>query len=90
MEDKKPSFISVEILQRNWAILEVLNDYRQELAYEKKHGIQEEEGPSDPSSEFITARELRDLHDWCPVKYLPYSHSFIMVNSTCRSENRLL
>ncbi len=85
MEGARPSFLSVKEMQDLWATTDVINAYKAELAYEKEHGNHEENGPSDPSQGFITARQYRDFHAWCPVKYShPTLTDTIMVYSIAR------
>ncbi len=72
MEAKRPSFFSADEMKRTFAIREVLKDYKDELAYQKEHPEEliEETVHIDPSAVFISARQYRDFHEWCPVKYL--------------------
>ncbi len=63
-------FTKEEMLRR-FRINQVLKDYADELNYERENKKAKSDTNASPSKEFISARELRDFHAWCPVNHLP-------------------
>ncbi len=54
-------------MERNFAIADVLRDYRAELKWIDNNEKTKDTFKLDPSARFITAREKRDFDAWCPV-----------------------
>ncbi len=72
--------LSLDEMQRVWAITDVVFAYNQELNHEKQNlAAFSKVRLGNPSAPFISHRMAQEFHEWCPVK-LTLS-SCVLVNS---------
>ncbi len=59
-------------IERIWAVEDTIEAYEQELNWKKEFDTLKAKFKirKDPSEDFITARQLKEFHAWCPVSRL--------------------
>ncbi len=61
--------LSLTEMKREWAIMDVIFAYNQELNYAKKNAVTRTHFQlRDPSESYKRIRDAQEFHEWCPVK----------------------
>ncbi len=66
----RPELFTDAELRRQFLINETLDDLQENIQWKKANEEQIVNFRIDPNAEFITARNYREFHEWCPVRLL--------------------